>query len=186
MRICCISDIHGNLPEIPDCDFLFIAGDIVPLWAQNNRYISYAWLDSNFRIWIHNIFNRGIVVVGIAGNHDLCFEDNYFPKNLLWKYLKDEQVELKGLKIWGTPWQPVFHNWAFNAEEYQLEEKWHLIPNDTDIIIVHGAPYLYGDNVVYIKDGQGYEEHVGSPSLLRRIKEIKPKLVVCGHILWEL
>lgn len=47
---------------------------------------------------------------------------------------------------------------------------------------MHGPPCLYGDKVFYICDGQGYEEHVGSPSLLRKIKEIKPKIVVCGHV----
>ena len=174
VNICCVSDLHGMLPDIPDCDLLFIAGDIVPLWAQNNRDISYAWLDSSFREWLLKLFNRGIITVGIAGNHDFVFEDGYFPRNLFWKYLQDEQVEFKGLKIWGTPWQPTFYNWAFNAEEEVLEQKWDMIPKDTDVIIVHGPPYLHGDRV---KD-----THVGSPSLLRKIKEIKPKLVVCGHI----
>lgn len=37
MKICGISDIHGNLIEnIPECDVLCICGDIVTLNAQRN------------------------------------------------------------------------------------------------------------------------------------------------------
>lgn len=181
-KICCISDLHGNLPEIPDCDLLLIAGDIVPLWAQNDTNFSNIWMNCSFKTWINKISNRGITIVGIAGNHDFCFEKNCFPKNLAWHYLQDKQYEYNGLKIWGTPWQPYFGGWAFNLYEEQLSNKWDLIPKDTDIIIVHGPPYLHGDNVLNIQDGKKYQEHVGSPSLLRKIQEVKPKLVVCGHV----
>lgn len=180
--ICCVSDLHGNLPEIPDCDLLLIAGDIVPLWAQNQLDISAVWLDTNFRNWLEAIKRRKIDVVGIAGNHDFVLERGEHPKNLPWTYLQDKRFEFNGLKIYGTPWQPYFGGWAFNLYEEQLSEKWDLIPQDTDIIIVHGSPYRHGDFVFYIKDGQGYEENVGSQSLLHKILDIKPKLVVCGHI----
>ena len=181
---CCVSDLHGYLPEIPDCDTLFIAGDIVPLWAQNDSSISKTWLDGNFRNWLKEITRRNIGVVGIAGNHDFIFQNypQHLPPDLPWIYLQDDYEWIRGLKIWGTPWQPTFYDWAFNLDEDQLSEKWDLIPMDTDVIIVHGPPYLHGDKVFYIKDGQGHEEHVGSPSLLQKIKEVKPKIVVCGHI----
>jgi hypothetical protein len=29
-------------------------------------------------------------------------------------YLNDSGVEIDGLKFWGSPVQPYFHNWAFN------------------------------------------------------------------------
>ena len=51
-----------------------------------------------------------------------------------------------------------------------------MIPEDTDILVLHGPPYGYGDYSSY------GDEHTGSPSLLERIKEVKPKLVVFGHI----
>lgn len=183
-KICCVSDLHGNLPEIPDCDLLCIAGDIVPMWAQNDCHISATWLNTNFKNWLEEIKRKKIDVVGVAGNHDFIFEKrtDLIPYNLQWTYLQDNSVTKHGLKIWGTPWQPYFHGWAFNAYEKELEQKWDLIPPDVDIIIVHGSPYMHGDNTYEIKNGDFEEVNVGSPSLLRKIQEVKPKLVVCGHI----
>ena len=184
IRICCISDMHGNLPEIPDCDLLLIAGDIVPLNVQNSMPKSAAWLNSSFRKWLKGIKKRGIDIVGIAGNHDFIFERAHIfvPPDLPWTYLLDDVCNIRGLNIYGTPWQPYFGGWAFNLSESLLEAKWNKIPNNADIVVVHGPPHTYGDYVFYIRDGQGYEENVGSPSLLRKIQEVKPKLVVCGHI----
>jgi hypothetical protein len=37
------------------------------------------------------------------------------PEGLRCHYLQDEGTELFGLKLWGTPWQPWFLDWGFNA-----------------------------------------------------------------------
>ena len=73
-----------------------------------------------------------------------------------------------------------FFWWSFNLAEKDLVEKWALIPNDTDILIVHGPPHGYGDKAPRV-GGKGFE-HVGSPSLLEKIKIIKPKICVYGHV----
>ncbi len=54
-----------------------------------------------------------------------------------------------------------------------------MIPDGTDILITHGPPHGFGDAAP--RDRNSFE-NVGSPSLLKRIKEVKPKLVVFGHI----
>jgi hypothetical protein len=48
-------------------------------------------------------------IVGIAGNHDLIYAGTRAPfvlAGLPWHYLQDGEVELCGLRIWGTPWIP--------------------------------------------------------------------------------
>jgi hypothetical protein len=38
------------------------------------------------------------------------------------RYLQDAGLELFGLRIWGTPWQPWFYDWAFNAPRHNGED----------------------------------------------------------------
>ena len=174
MKIAAISDIHGQLPTydmIPECDALLIAGDICgggPAQMQNH------WLDTAFRSWLADL---SMPVFGVAGNHDWPFYEmpDEVPQDLNWTYLEDDFAEFSGLKIYGTPWQKEFYDWAFNLPESQLSLKWDMIPEDTDILITHGPPQYFGDLVA-----RG--THEGSPSLLKRIVHIKPKLVVFGHI----
>ncbi|MFN4259188.1 MAG: metallophosphoesterase [Gemmataceae bacterium] len=173
-RIVAVSDLHGILPDIPACDLLLIAGDICPVHNHQLRFQA-EWLDTDFRRWLAAVPARQSVFV--AGNHDLVFqhEPRWVPKDLPAIYLQDTGCEWEGWHIWGTPWQPWFFDWAFNLQERRLRDKWALIPDQTDILIVHGPPRGYGDGVAC-------GEHTGSPSLLERIDAIRPKLVVFGHI----
>lgn len=44
-------------------------------------------------------------------------------------YLEDESIELYGLKMYGTPWQPEFCKWAFNVPRGEAcLQKWNNIP----------------------------------------------------------
>jgi len=172
MKICAIADLHGQLPAIPECDLLLIAGDICPV---TNHGIAFQadWLATELRAWLSRL---RMPVVAIWGNHDFIGEHapDLVPR-LPWVLLHDSAVEIHGLKIYGSPWQPRFFDWAFNLDEPDLERKWELIPEGTDVLLLHGPPYGFGDWV-----GRG--EHTGSPSLRRRIFEIRPKLAVFGHI----
>jgi hypothetical protein len=99
--------------------------------------------------------------------------------NLPWVYLQDGATTCQGLKIYGTPWQPRFFDWAFNLDEPDLERIWAVIPDDTDVLVTHGPPYGHGD----FAPRPGGGEHVGSPSLAKRVAELKRlKLMVYGHI----
>lgn len=175
-KIVAISDLHGNLPEIPACDILLIAGDMCPVSRRFDKSIitlQKEWLDGPFRKWIENIDAE---IFACAGNHDFIFEKRLeeVPK-FSWNYLQDQLVEYEGLKIYGTPWQKRFHDWAFNLDEIELEKKWEQIPEGVDVVITHSPPKFFGD-----VGSSG--EHLGSPSLLKRLVEIKPKLSVFGHI----
>lgn len=200
MRVCCISDIHGHLIEIEPCDLLIIAGDICGHAPRGNvgsfedRIHQAAWLDNEFRDWINAIPAKEVVAT--PGNHDWVFEGfrGLVPDDLRWHLLIDDVKMIQGKKVYGSPWQHWYHNWAFNAppreeggEEF-LERKFSFIPEDTDIIIVHGPPHSFGDSA--LRD-DGSWELTGSTSLTNRIMTIKPDLSVHGHIhmgygIWEI
>lgn len=179
MRIVALSDCHGCLPEtVPECDLLLLAGDLCPT-RDHSCLFQAQWLGGEFRDWLTRQPARRIV--GIAGNHDLIFERaaHLVPGDLPWTYLQDSGVEWEGLRIWGTPWQPWFFDWAFNGGPEPLKRIWSRIPDDTDILLVHGPPFGYGDAV---SSRQGEVRRTGCPHLLERIQAIAPKLVVFGHI----
>ncbi len=179
MKICCLSDLHGNLIDVPDCDLLLLGGDYCPTSCHE-----FWWYNNTFAPWIEKLSKR-MKIIGVAGNHDWPFEETpeLIPK-MEWTYLQDSGTEWNDLKFWGSPLQKRFFDWAFNADEPELKRRWSFIPDNTDVIVLHGPPLGYGDFSYYGESGDRLVEpiHVGSPSLLERIQEIKPKLVIYGHI----
>lgn len=56
-------------------------------------------------------------------------------------YLEDSEVVIYGIRIYGTPWQPAFDNWAFNLPRGKAcLDKWNRIPADIDILLTHTPP----------------------------------------------
>ena len=186
MQVICTSDFHGNLPinVIPEGDILLIAGDICPAYHTVVQSIpmQQKWLESKFLPWIKSVKEKNNIkdVVLVAGNHDWILSRKH-PRDICPGlneeiiYLQDSFVEINGLKIYGSPWQLPFCDWAFNKSEIQLEVIWESIPKDTDILLSHSPPYGILDITTLSN------ENIGSHSLLKKIKEIKPKLVVFGH-----
>jgi hypothetical protein len=132
-RIVCIADLHEHLVDVPACDVLLIAGD-VSFAVKDDLRAKHAFLVGPFREWLERVPADEVVLV--AGNHDQSIEAWGLPDGLRCHYLQDDGVELCGLRIWGTPWQPWFLDWAFNAPprngEAFLASKFDLIPEDTD------------------------------------------------------
>lgn len=171
MRIVMISDTHGlhRRVRIPDGDLLLHAGDLT----------NHGELDqvADFNDWLGTLPHRHKFV--IAGNHDFCFEESDGAARLLTNatYLLDSGVTVEGLRIWGSPWQPWFFDWAFNLQRGpEIRAKWKLVPDATDILITHGPPRGFGD-----RTDSG--EDAGCADLLAEIRErIRPRLHVFGHI----
>jgi len=182
-KIAAIADLHGNLPPIPECDILLIAGDICP---NSHSLLQVRWLNVAFRDWLDQVPAKHVVAV--AGNHDLVFErcSHLVPVGMRWHYLQHGGVELEGLKIFGMPWiSPIWG--AFQRDEAGLEKKYSQIPGDVDVVVSHGPPHGIGDvaprRITAENEGEWPAgEHCGSPALRNRLLEIKPKLVVFGHI----
>lgn len=182
-RLTFISDTHTKHDKLngflPGGDILIHSGDLT-----SGGYITEI---ENFTKWYDKIDNYDHKIF-IAGNHDFGFQDDPDKiKGLLTgyktiDYLQDEYMGIQDgdeseLKIWGSPWQPEFHNWAFNLPRGEkLKEKWDMIPVDTDILITHGPPLGKLDYVRYSNENVGCEE------LMKRVEEIKPKMHLYGHI----
>lgn len=98
-------------------------------------------------------------------------------------YLNEESTEAFGLKIYGTPIQPWFHDWAFNRMRGEdIQQHWDKIPEDTDVLVVHGPPYMILDHLHPQYQRYNENPNVGCENLREKIFDIKPKLVVFGHI----
>ena len=172
MRLVCISDTHGHHGEIdlPDGDVLIHAGDFSRRSTRSELEGFVSWMAS--LPYAHKIF--------VAGNHDFIFENDpdlarsLVPNDVT--YLQDSSVTIEGAKIWGSPWQPWFFDWAFNLQRgSQLREKWDLIPNDTDVLITHGPPKDVCDRTVG-------GEHAGCEELALAVERVKPAVHIFGHI----
>ncbi|WP_445711663.1 metallophosphatase domain-containing protein [Flavobacterium sp.] len=173
MQFTLISDTHGlhNKLTLQGGDILIHAGDVSVRGTESEVLDFLNWFKK--QPYTYKIF--------IAGNHDWFFEKesqeyikSIIPKDVI--YLNDSGVCIEGVNIWGSPIQPTFFNWAFNrARGKEIDAHWQLIPNNTDILITHGPPFGVLDKII---KGQT----VGCEMLLDKVREIKPKLHVFGHI----
>lgn len=180
MRIVCISDTHNCNEQIavPDGDLLIHSGDAT-VKGTDNEVIEFAY-------WFSRLPHKRKLF--IAGNHDWLFElDNRTARFILSDsnifYLQDSAVEIDGLKIYGSPWQPRFFDWAFNLNRGpELAEKWAIIPNDIDILITHGPP----NGILDAVPRSWGIDYTGCEELRKRVEEIasygRLKLHVFGHI----
>ena len=179
IKIDCISDLHGNYPKLEGGDLLIVAGDLIATHDER-EFQFFAW-------WLNKQLYKKKIFIG--GNHDTFivewdkeeFGEPISDPNDQVEYLCDSGTEFEGLKIWGTPLTKTFegmnpHCKAFTVDtEEELEEKWILIPKDTDILITHSPAYD-------ILDKEQYGYPCGSKSLRELLQYVQPKLHVFGHI----
>lgn len=185
MKIVAFSDTH-NQHEIltkwdwlEPADVLLFGGDMSLRGTEGEvkAFFEWFWRLDQYK---HKIF--------VAGNHDFLFEKNsklientVLPENVY--YLNDSGVEIDGVKFWGSPVQPWFHNWAFNRNRgLEIKKHWDLIPLDTNVLITHGPPYKKLDEVLF-ESPYNPEKNVGCVDLANHIaKMTNLKANIFGHI----
>jgi Icc-related predicted phosphoesterase len=192
-KIFAISDLHGQLNNLDPSgnDIVVIAGDFAPL-KRLDKYGIYdqcKWINTTFYEFTSKYPEIDFVIT--PGNHDLALDiSKTFPhKDISLKtrfsenvhLLIDQEIEIKGLKIYGTPWVPIINYiWAFEADHIKLVEKFKNIPETLDILITYSPPRIPDEQIDFsIQTNYG---PFGSSELTNDILEKQPKNVFCGHI----
>ena len=172
MKIVVVSDTHGmhNQVKVPDGDVLVHCGDITRDGRVHELF--------GINMWLSFLPHKHKIV--IAGNHDWCFQNQTslsasYLQNAT--YLHDSSVVIDGVTFWGSPWQPEFYDWAFNLPKNgpELEKKWDLIPDNTDVLITHCPPFGILDLTLQ-------NNKVGCEKLAIAVERVKPKVHLFGHI----
>lgn len=163
IKLVAIADTHGHYPKLPEGDVLVHAGDGTMMGTEEEI----RELDD----WFSTLTFKHIIYV--PGNHDFLFEIENILRNAI--VLINQQVVIDGIKFWGSPYCPTFGAWAFMKSDNELNTIWQCIPDDVNVLITHGPPRGMLDRTVA-------HATVGSLSLLDRVREVKPKYHIFGHI----
>ncbi len=174
MKCVAVSDIHLRDVRTPSADLLIVSGDMIMKGTPEEMSWFGNWLDrqpAKHKVWI-------------AGNHELGIEETpalasriAFETDSI--YLNDSEIEIDGVRIWGSPITPAFYNWAFNRERgADIRKHWDKIPEGLDILITHGPPFGYHDL-------NRSAEHVGCEELTDVVMNVlrkPPRFHIFGHI----
>lgn len=192
LKIVVISDTHTKHKKltIPECDVLVHCGD----FTWDGKY----WDVLGFYHWLQKQPAKHKIV--IAGNHELSFDRansrysagskallaDCMEENI--HYLENSEIIIDGIKFYGTPWTPWFHDWAFNGITEvdlpfsrggtSLKGIYDRIPEDVQVLICHGPPY----DILDVSE-RG-DERTGSVEMRRMTRDKLPllRLYLCGHI----
>ena len=197
VRFVCISDTHckhNGLGALPGGDVLVHAGD----FTQHGRLHE---IESFCKWFASQPHARKIL---IAGNHELPLHAASFERTAEeWSvdeserdpatcdaarkllasipncdYLFENGTEVHGVRVWGSPWQPVFGG-AFNvARGPPIAAKWALIPEGIDVLLTHGPPLGHGDMLATGRKREGCLDLLEAVST----RAEPPQLHVFGHI----
>lgn len=193
-KILATSDLHGNLDDLnfEGVDLVLIAGDFMEQRGFGK------WHMQDQKKWLYGkLFplvekHSEVEFAAVPGNHDLCLDARLtskfrdvnwsiqWPKNF--HLLRDQEIELCGLKIYGTPWVPVISMlWAYEGEHDALVKRFSKIPSGLDVLLTHSPPHVPESCIDRSMQFGGYEAF-GSNELAQAIYEKKPRYAFCGHI----
>jgi Icc-related predicted phosphoesterase len=152
MKIVAISDLHGELPSVPEGDVLVLAGDVCTGGDEHSLRKNIAWVSALPHSW----------KVYVPGNHDLVLT------HLLRTNPNNAQELLRYAGI------TLLQSESFNAEKLHFYGiGWHekvAIPKGVDVLVTH-------EPARGILDGL-----IGSEELRTEISKSLPKIHICGHV----
>ena len=174
MKIAALSDLHGYVPSpaaqaiVDKADVVCICGDI-----ESPAMHTLVWI---------NKLEKPVVLT--PGNHDRFFSDPD-AQSYNWgldshvRVLIDSGCEIDGVRFWGTPWSPIFFDWAFMLPPDGLREKYAKIPEGIDVLLCHSPPRIPRSRIDAV---EGRRDHCGSVELAEAVRRARPRHLLCGHI----
>lgn len=176
LRIVAISDTHGRHDEldVPPGDVLLHAGDLLMKGTLDELRDAARWLGRQPHT--HKLL--------VGGNHDFCLEPGTSSRDTALAlledhgvtWLEDQSATIEGFTFYGSPWQPEFHNMAFNLPRgAPLAAVWSKIPVGVDVLLTHTPP-------ARILDRTFLRLRPGCKDLTDALERVRPKLHVFGHI----
>jgi Icc-related predicted phosphoesterase len=181
LKITALSDSHGlhDSVVVPKSDLLVHTGDFCNQGTLQDVIAFAKWFSKQ----------EADCKVCVAGNHDLYCEQSYSTVERIFaefgiNYLENSSIEYKGFNIYGTPYTPVFFDWAYMFPREEMYDKvWSKVPDNTNILLTHGPMKGCLDKVLKKYANEDDDFHVGCTGMLQRVKELKElELIVCGHI----
>jgi Icc-related predicted phosphoesterase len=180
LKICAISDLHGRLPKIPDCQVLILAGDICPDIASRQAFHDpelmklgqMRWLHEEFEPWERTWPDSVRICLATPGNHDWITE---FPASCRTKLYIDEGVEAYGKKFYFTPWVSPCGPWNYQLERENRAYFFNTIPTGLDLLVSHSPAHNVGDKAYG-------DVPSGCPEMRATIYRTQPRFCVFGHI----
>lgn len=198
--------------KLPKGDVLIHAGDLTNQGTYAEIRKTLDWIqaaDFGAKIVIAGIYCwtwRWLRTPTAVGNHDVTLDRRFYAEHGLKfhnkhpqnsqacidlfneypsiKYLNHESVEIclsqdkaprVQFKVFGSPYSPVNGLWAFGYTPEEASGLWDQIPFDVDIVVTHTPPR-------YHCDGSRLHRAVGCEALHKKLRQVRPQLVVCGHI----
>jgi Icc-related predicted phosphoesterase len=179
MKIYIFSDSHCRHKElnIPEVDMAIFCGDM----SNSFNYIDNTIQCLDFLGWYSSLPIKNKLL--IVGNHDRAIEYKWilpsdYPK-LNWFFNETKVIE--GLKIFGSPYTPVYGNWSYGYNRKDAHRYWNCIEEDTNIVFTHGP----GKGILDLAEDMEDRNRIvqaGCKTLYDKIMKIKPKYHMFGHL----
>lgn len=174
MKVLAISDLHGRYPQIPPCDVLLLAGDLLP----NSR-----GSEVGFEFWLHTVPAQHILFV--PGNHDIPIGERWVSRIPKAHNLLLGPIIIGGIVFGGFGWNfsPYLPDMALiwprtSCSKEEMLEKCEQIPY-CDVMVSHSPPICSG--LDWVKGNKG-PVYLGVPGLLSFALQRNVRIMVCGHV----